>query len=147
MVRINMQVVNPTTAAQYFHVLRRQLRRPFRKPLIVIAPKKLLRFKDAGSPIEDFKESLRFKRVIGDQNKYIVADEKVKRVIFCSGQVYYELETARVKSHRNDIAICRVEQIAPFPFRYIEKEVQKYKNADVMWVQEEPKNQGCWNFV
>lgn len=85
MERVNMQVVNASTAANYFHLLRRQLRRPFRKPLIVAAPKKLLKFKEANSDIEEFKEGLRFKRLITDQHKSLVAPEKVKKVILCSG--------------------------------------------------------------
>lgn len=142
-----MQVVNCSTSANYFHVLRRQMRRTFRKPLIVVAPKKLLRFKDASSDIEDFGEGLRFKRVIVDTNKDLVAPEKVKRVIFCTGQVYYDLNEARQKEGRNDIAIVRIEQLAPFPFKYVVPEIEKYKNADVMWVQEEPQNYGCWYYM
>ncbi len=85
------------------------MRRDFRKPLIVVAPKKLLRFKNACSNLEDFKEGLRFARVLGDKNKELVANEKVRKILFCSGQVYYDLEAARVKEYKNDIAICRVE--------------------------------------
>ena len=128
-------------------MLRRQIRRTFRKPLIVVSPKKLLRFKEASSDIEDFGEGLRFKRVIEDTNKNLVAPEKVKRVIFCTGQVYYDLNEARTKEGRNDIAIVRVEQLAPFPFKYVVPEVEKYKNAEVMWVQEEPQNYGCWYYM
>ena len=104
-----MQVINPTTSAQFFHALRRQLRRTFRKPLIVASPKKLLKNKEANSTIEEFKEGLRFRRVIQDNNKNLVAPEKVKKVIFCSGQVYLDLEAARQQTGRNDIAIVRVE--------------------------------------
>jgi 2-oxoglutarate dehydrogenase E1 component len=109
MKRVNWQVINATTAAQIFHALRRQLRRPFRKPLIVMSPKKLLRLKEACSNIEEFKEGLRFKRIIHDTNKGLVAPEKVKRVLFCSGQVYYDLDNARNKEKKNDVAIVRVE--------------------------------------
>ena len=147
MQRINMQVVNCSTSANYFHVLRRQMRRPFRKPLIVVSPKKLLRFKEASSDIEEFGEGLRFRRIIEDQNKNLVAPEKVKRLIFCTGQVYYDLNEARIKEGRNDIAIVRVEQLAPFPFKYVVPEVEKYKNAEVMWVQEEPQNYGSWYYM
>lgn len=104
-----MQVVNCSTSANYFHVLRRQLRRTFRKPLVVVAPKKLLRFKEASSDIEEFNEGLNFSTVISDKNKNLVAPEKVKRVVFCTGQVYYDLAEAREKQGRNDIAIVRVE--------------------------------------
>lgn len=142
-----MQVVNATTSAQYFHLLRRQLRRPFRKPLIVVAPKKLLKSKDANSNLEEFGEGLRFKRVLSDHNANLVAPEKVKKVIFCSGQVHLDLEHAREKTGRNDIAIVRVEQLCPFPFSSIIPEVQKYKNAEIMWAQEEPANQGPYTFV
>ena len=147
MQRVNMQVINCTTAAQYFHALRRQLRRPFRKPLIVAAPKKLLKAKEAHSRIEDFGEGLRFHRVIGDTNKNLVAPEKVKKVIFCSGQVFVDLEHAREKTGRNDIALVRVEQLCPFPFRSVMPEIQKFKNAEVVWCQEEPKNQGAYHYV
>jgi 2-oxoglutarate dehydrogenase E1 component len=135
-----MQVVNCTTSAQYFHLLRRQLRRPFRKPLVVAAPKKLLKSKDAHSNIEDFGEGLRFRRVIQDTNKNLVAPEQVKKVIFCSGQVYFDLDAARTKSGRNDVAIVRVEQLCPFPFRSVTPEIKKFKNAEVVWCQEEPQN-------
>ena len=143
----NMKVVNPTTSAQYFHVLRRQCRRPFRKPLIVVAPKKLLKFKNATSDIEAFDEGLRFKAVLPDTFADLVPDNKVRKVIFCTGQVYYDLENERNKRKIKDIAIVRVEEIAPFPFRSIEAEVKKYPGAKVMWVQEEPKNQGAFSFV
>ena len=142
-----MQVVNATTAANYFHLLRRQMRRSFRKPLIVASPKKLLRFKDACSDIEEFKEGIRFHSVLKDTNKNLVPAEKVKRVILCSGQVYYDLEAARAKEGKNDIAIVRVEQLCPFPFRRIAQEVGLYKNAEIMWAQEEPQNQGPYLFV
>ena len=99
------------------------MRRPFRKPLIVIASKKLLKLKEAGSAIEDFKEGLRFKRVIPDESKTLVAPEKVKRVVFCTGQVYYDLEDARKKENKNDVAIVRVEQLSPFPFGYVIPEI------------------------
>ena len=143
----SMKIVNCTTAAQYFHVLRRQIRRPFRKPLIVVAPKKLLKLKAANSDMESFDQGLRFKRVLPETSKDLVADNKVKRVIFCSGQVYYDLEGERTKRGIKDIAIVRVEELSPFPFRSIEPELKKYSGAEPMWVQEEPKNQGPWSFI
>jgi len=112
----NMRVVNCTTAAQYFHVLRSQMRRSFRKPLIVVAPKRLLKAKYANSKLDDFKEGLRFKKVLNDPNESRVADDKVRRVVFCSGQIYYDLEAERLKRGINDVALIRVEQVAPFPF-------------------------------
>lgn len=142
-----MQVVNCSTAANYFHLLRRQMRRTFRKPLIVASPKKLLKAKEAHSNIEDFNEGLRFRKIINDTNSHLVAPQNVKKVIFCSGQVHIDIEHAREKSGRNDIAIIRVEQLCPFPFKEIMPEIEKYKNAEVMWVQEEPYNQGPFSFV
>jgi len=121
-------------------VLRRQIRRPFRKPLVVVAPKKLLKLKGANSDLDAFGEGLRFKRVLPDLSKELVGDKQVRRVLFCAGQVYYDLEAERAKRGVKDIAIVRVEQISPFPFRSIEPELKKYTNAEVMWVQEEPKN-------
>ena len=142
-----MKVVNCTTAAQYFHVLRRQQRRPFRKPLIVVAPKKLLKLKAAASNIDQFKEGYRFKRVLPDDKQDLAPGPQVKRVIVCSGQVYYDLESERTKRNIKNIAIVRLEEISPFPFRSVEEEIKKYANAEVMWVQEEPKNQGAYSFV
>lgn len=109
-----------------------------------MAPKKLLKYRGANSDIEEFGEGLRFKRVLGDMNKNLVAPEKVRRVILCSGQVYYDLEAARVANGHNDVAIVRVEQMAPFPFRSVHEETKKFKNADILWAQEEPKNAGGW---
>lgn len=145
--RVNMQVVNATTAANYFHLLRRQMRRSFRKPLVVAAPKKLLKYARANSDIEEFAEGNRFKKIYPDQNKGLVAPEKVKKVILCSGQVYYDIDNARTKENNNDIAVIRVEQLSPFPFKGITAELQKYKNAKVQWVQEEPQNQGYWSYT
>lgn len=145
--RVNMQVVNASTAANYFHLLRRQMRRSFRKPLIVAAPKKLLKFHKANSDIEEFGEGNRFKKIYVDQNKSLVAPEKVMKVILCSGQVYYDIENSRVKDNRNDIAVIRVEQLSPFPFKNVSAELAKYKNASIQWVQEEPQNQGYWHYV
>ena len=142
-----MRVVNASTAAQYFHVLRSQVRRPFRKPLIVISPKKLLKLKNAASSIEEFDTGLRFRKMIDDCGENMVADDKVKRVVFCSGQVYYDLEAERAKRNANDVAIIRVEQLAPFPFRSAERNLKRYKNAEVVWSQEEAKNQGAWSYI
>jgi len=142
----NMRVCNPTTSANYFHLLRSQVRRPIRKPLIVVSPKKLLKFKGASSDIEEFGTGLRYRKVIPDCGESMVADDKVRRVVFCSGQVYYDLEAARKKRGAWDVAIVRVEQLAPFPFRGCRAEIQRYKNAEVMWTQEEPKNQGAFSY-
>lgn len=123
------------------------MRRPFRKPLIVSSPKKLLKHTGANSTIEEFGEGLRFRRVIQDHNKNLVAPEKVKKVIFCSGQVHLDLEAARTQMNRNDVAIVRVEQLCPFPFRSITPEIAKFKNAEIVWCQEEPKNQGAYHYA
>ena len=109
------------------------MKRAFRKPLVVIAPKKLLKFNKAQSDIEDFKEGLRFKRIIEDTHPNLVKGDQVKKLVFCSGQVYYDLENARTTQNINNIAIVRVEQLCPFPFTYINDELKKYPNATVTW--------------
>ena len=137
---VNFCVAQCTTAAQFFHLLRRQIRRPFRKPLIVPVSKKLLKFRGANSSIEEFGSGLRFKKVLEETSTSLVPDNQIKKVLLCSGQVYYDLENEREKRGINDIAIVRVEQLAPFPFRSLEPVVSRYSNAQVQWVQEEPKN-------
>jgi 2-oxoglutarate dehydrogenase E1 component len=144
MERTNMVVVNCSTASQYFHILRSQMRRNFRKPLIVVAPKKLLKFRAAQSSIDEFKTGLRFKRALDDDHETLVADEKVRKVIYCSGQVYYDLDAARKKRGIDDVAIVRVEQLAPFPFRSLRPTAERFVNAEQVWAQEEPKNAGGW---
>ena len=145
--RINMEVCFPSTAANYFHLLRTHMRMPFRKPLIVVSPKKLLRLKGACSTAEDFHEGQRFKPVIEDQNPDLVAPDQVKKVMLCCGQVYYDLEAERVKRGLNDVAILRVESLCPFPFKRLIPHFKEYKNAEIRWVQEEPKNAGAWLYV
>jgi 2-oxoglutarate dehydrogenase E1 component len=144
---VNWQVVNCTSAANYFHVLRRQMKRTYRKPLIVIAPKKLLKHRDACSDLAEFGENTKFERVMLDKYDKLVAPEKVKKVIFCSGQVYFDLHNDRVKHNKNDIAIVRLEQLCPFPFKQVVREMDKFKNAEVHWAQEEHKNMGPYNFI
>ncbi|KQV89241.1 2-oxoglutarate dehydrogenase E1 component [Pelomonas sp. Root1237] len=142
----NMQVVQPTNAAQIFHVLRRQMLRMFRKPLVIMTPKSLLRAKDATSPLADFTKG-DFKTIIGEQDAALNA-EKVKRVIVCSGKVYYDLVKARAEKKSADVAIVRVEQLYPFPHKAFAAELKKYPNAtDIVWCQDEPQNQGAWFFV
>jgi 2-oxoglutarate dehydrogenase E1 component len=142
----NMQVVQPTSASQIFHVLRRQMVRMFRKPLIIMTPKSLLRAKDAGSPLADFTKG-EFKTVIGEVNAEVNAD-KVKRVIACSGKVYYDLVRQRAERKNGDVAIMRVEQLYPFPHKAFAAEMKKYAGAtEVVWCQDEPQNQGAWFFV
>ncbi|RZL63685.1 MAG: 2-oxoglutarate dehydrogenase E1 component [Variovorax sp.] len=141
----NMQVVQPTTASQIFHILRRQMVRNLRKPLIIMTPKSLLRAKDATSPLSEFTKGS-FQTVIPD-SKELKAD-KVKRVIACSGKVYYDLAKKREEKGADDVAIIRVEQLYPFPHKAFGTEIKKYPNlVDVVWAQDEPQNQGAWFFV
>ena len=141
----NMQIVQPTTASQIFHVLRRQMVRNLRKPLVIMTPKSLLRNKDATSPLSEFTKG-GFQTVIPDSGD--LKADKVKRVIACSGKVYYDLAKKRAESGRDDVAILRVEQLYPFPHRAFAAELKKYPNlADVVWCQDEPQNQGAWFFV
>ena len=139
----NMQVVQPTTAAQIFHLLRRQMVRQFRKPLVIMTPKSLLRNKDAGSPLTDLAKGS-FQTVIGEADDKIEA-KKVKRVVACSGKVYYDLVNARKTRGQSDTAIIRVEQLYPFPHKSFAAELKKFPNAtELVWAQDEPQNQGAW---
>ncbi|RYF72747.1 MAG: 2-oxoglutarate dehydrogenase E1 component, partial [Comamonadaceae bacterium] len=142
---LNMQVVQPTTASQIFHVLRRQMVRDLRKPLVILTPKSLLRNKDATSPLAEFTRGS-FQTVIPDR-KELKAD-KVRRLVACSGKVYYDLAKKREEKGIDDVAIIRVEQLYPFPHKAFAAEVRKYPNLqDVVWTQDEPQNQGAWFFV
>ena len=141
----NIQVVQPTTASQIFHVLRRQMVRPLRKPLVIMTPKSLLRNKDATSPLSEFTRG-GFQTVI-PESKELKAD-KVKRIVVCSGKVYYDLAKKRDEREADDVAIIRVEQLYPFPHKAFAAELRKYPNlVDVVWSQDEPQNQGAWFFV
>ena len=141
----NMQLVQPTTASQIFHVLRRQMVRNLRKPLVIFTPKSLLRNKDATSPVSEFTHGS-FQTVI-PENKTLKAD-KVKRVVACSGKVYYDLVKHREAKGADDVAIIRVEQLYPFPHKAFAAELKKYPNAsDLVWCQDEPQNQGAWFFI
>ncbi|AVY93070.1 MULTISPECIES: 2-oxoglutarate dehydrogenase E1 component [Microvirgula] len=138
----NIQVVMPSTAAQMFHLLRRQMLRPYRKPLVICLSKRLLRYKESMSPLTDFTDGA-FKPVIGEAE--LQEPKKVKRVLLCAGQVYYDLLNARRERDIKDIAIVRVEQLYPFPTEQLAAELARFPSArEVMWVQEEPKNQGAW---
>ncbi|KAG9453077.1 hypothetical protein H6P81_005981 [Aristolochia fimbriata] len=153
----NWQVVNVTTPANYFHVLRRQIHREFRKPLIVMSPKNLLRHKDCKSNLSEFddvqghpgfdKQGTRFKRLIKDQNDHSDLEEGIRRLVLCSGKVYYELDEGRRKVGAKDVAICRVEQLCPFPYDLIQRELKRYPNAEVVWCQEEPMNMGGYTYI
>ena len=142
----NWQVVNATTPAQYFHVLRRQIHRKFRKPLVMMTPKSLLRHKLAVSKIEDFGPGTVFHRILPDESK-LADGAKVRRVVLCAGKVYYDLVAARAERNIADVALIRIEQLYPFPLRSLEKELAKYPKAEVVWCQEEPYNMGSWAFV
>ena len=144
----NMQVVQPTSASQIFHLLRRQMVRMFRKPLVIMTPKSLLRAKDAASPLSEFTKG-GFQTVIPEQNQDVVRNAaKVKRIIACSGKVYYDLVKKRAENEDNDVAIIRVEQLYPFPHKVFSAEIKRYPNAnEIVWCQDEPQNQGAWFFV
>jgi 2-oxoglutarate dehydrogenase E1 component len=151
----NMQVANCTTPANYFHILRRQMHRSFRKPLILMTPKSLLRHKKAVSTLADMAEGSAFHRVLHDdaQTRPEVAgvsirpDKDIRRVILCSGKVYYDLLDAREKQGVDDVYILRLEQFYPWPIQSLRKELARFVNAELVWCQEEPKNMGGWTFV
>jgi 2-oxoglutarate dehydrogenase E1 component len=141
----NMQVVNITTPANFFHALRRQIHRNYRKPLIVMTPKSLLRHKLATSTLEDMKPGTRFQRVIPEIDA--IDPKKVRRLVFTSGKLYYELLEKRREDKIDDVAIVRVEQYYPFPAPGIKEEIARYPDAEVAWAQEEPENMGAWRFI
>ncbi len=149
----NWIVANCTTPANYFHILRRQIHRSFRKPLIMFTPKSLLRHKSCVSKIEDFDQDSSFHRLLWDDAQLgssptkLVSDEKMKRVVLCSGKVYFDLLEERDARGLNDVYLLRVEQFYPFPAKSLIGELGRFKNADVVWCQEEPKNQGAWSFI
>jgi 2-oxoglutarate dehydrogenase E1 component len=142
----NMQVVNCSTPASYFHALRRQMRRTFRKPLIVMTPKSLLRHKSCVSALADMGPGTAFHRVLYE-NKPAGPAKSVRRVVLCSGKVFYDLEEARNAAGARDVAIVRLEQIAPFPDEALGEELVKHPKADIVWCQEEPRNMGAWTYV
>ncbi|MFZ4763238.1 MAG: 2-oxoglutarate dehydrogenase E1 component [Alphaproteobacteria bacterium] len=142
----NLQVANCTTPANYYHILRRQVKRTFRKPLIIMTPKSLLRHKLAVSDLAEFTSEKTFHRVLPETDKAIKAN-KVKRVVVCSGKVYYDLVAARDAAKIDHVAILRLEQLYPFPSEALAVELKKYPKADLVWCQEEPINMGGWFFV
>ena len=149
----NWQVANCTTPANYFHILRRQLQRNFRKPLILMTPKSLLRHKRATSELFEFGPDSTFHRILWDDAQWkpdptkLAADDKIRRVVLCSGKVYYDLYETREAAGINDVYLMRVEQLYPFPARTLMHELGRFKNADFVWCQEEPKNMGAWTFI
>ena len=149
----NWIIANCTTPANYFHILRRQIHRDFRKPLILMTPKSLLRHKLAVSKAEEFTTGSSFHRVLwddaelGNSDTKLVADDKIKRVVMCSGKVYYDLLEERDARGIDDIYLMRIEQFYPFPAQSAVKELERFKQAEMVWCQEEPKNQGAWTFI
>jgi len=141
----NVTVANITTPANFFHLLRRQLARNFRKPLIVMSPKSLLRHAKCISSIDDVAPNTNFKEVFDDKNT--LAATKVTRVLACSGKIYYDLLAYKEEHKRTDTAIVRIEQLYPLPYKQIDKLIVKYKNATFAWVQEEPSNMGAWQYI
>ncbi|MDB9799567.1 2-oxoglutarate dehydrogenase E1 component [Pelagibacteraceae bacterium] len=150
----NIQVINCTTPANYFHALRRQMHRDFRKPLIVMTPKSLLRHKRCISEIDDFTKKNSFHRILEDhaylkKTNLIVLkkDKSIKKVVMCSGKIYFDLIEAREETKNNKVVFIRIEQLYPFPAKTLAQLLKRYKNADFIWCQEEPKNMGAWNTV
>ncbi len=152
----NMQVANCTTPANYFHILRRQLKRDFRKPLILMTPKSLLRHKRAVSTLSEMGPESCFHRLLWDDAEapgpkkttiQLVADDKIRRVVLCSGKVYYDLLEDREKRGIDDVYLLRLEQLYPFPAKALLDELNRFQNAEVVWCQEEPRNMGGWTFV
>ena len=150
----NVQVANCTTPANYFHILRRQLHRPFRKPLILMTPKSLLRHRRCINRLDEMGPGTTFHRVLwddkqlyGDGELNLVEDEKIRRVVLCTGKVYYDLYEAREQAKKNNVYLLRMEQLYPFPKRPLMKELRRFPNADIVWCQEEPQNMGAWWFI
>ena len=143
-----MIVANCSRPANYFHILRRQIALPFRKPLVIMTPKSLLRHPECKSSFDDMVPTSEFQRLIPDSGPASQNPSGVKKVIFCTGKVYYDLLKARRDAGlEGQIAISTVEQICPFPFDQVLEECNKYSNAELVWAQEEHKNQGAWTYV
>ncbi len=150
----NMQVAYCSTPANYFHILRRQLKRDFRKPLILMTPKSLLRHKRCVSTLAELSGESAFHRLLWDDAEHLdgekiklVKDSKIRRVVMCSGKVYYDLYEEREKRGIDDVYLLRVEQLYPFPAKALINELSRFKNAEMVWCQEEPKNMGAWSFI
>jgi 2-oxoglutarate dehydrogenase E1 component len=150
----NWQVANCTTPANYFHILRRQVHRKVRKPLILMTPKSLLRHKRVVSRLDELGPGSSFHRILWDDAQYLagekiqlVADDHIKRVVLCSGKVYYDLYDAREQAGINDIYLLRIEQLYPYPAKALIAELSRFRHADVVWCQEEPSNMGAWSFI
>jgi 2-oxoglutarate dehydrogenase E1 component len=149
-----MQVACCSTPANYFHILRRQMKRDFRKPLVLMTPKSLLRHKRCVSTLAEFSGNSTFHRLLWDDAEYLkeqpiklAKDSKIRRVVMCSGKVYYDIYEEREKRGIDDIYILRVEQLYPFPAKALITELARFRQADIVWCQEEPKNMGAWAFI
>eukprot|EP01094_Clydonella_sp_ATCC50884_P014412 TRINITY_DN2483_c0_g1_i2.p2 TRINITY_DN2483_c0_g1~~TRINITY_DN2483_c0_g1_i2.p2 ORF type:complete len:247 (-),score=80.11 TRINITY_DN2483_c0_g1_i2:41-781(-) len=153
--QINIQVANVTTPANFFHLLRRQIHRQYRKPLIVMTPKRGLQLKTVRSPLSDFGPGNTFRRVIPDESADLAPPEQVRRLVFTSGNCYHDLAAERdalvskeeTKMQGSTVAVVRMEQYAPFPFDRVAEEAAKYPNAEICWAQEEHLNMGAWTYV
>jgi 2-oxoglutarate dehydrogenase E1 component len=150
----NMQVANCTTPANYFHILRRQLKRDIRKPLILMTPKSLLRHKRAVSRLDELGPATTFHRLLWDDAQMLpeekiklAPDNKIRRVVLCSGKVYYDLYEEREKRGIDDVYLLRVEQLYPVPLKALVQELGRFKSAELVWCQEEPRNMGAWHFM
>ena len=151
----NMQVCNLTTPANYFHALRRQIHREFRKPLVIMTPKSLLRHKLAVSTLDDMNTKSTFHRILWDDAETpgregkvkLAKDNKIRRVVLCSGKVYYDLFEAREESGQDDIYLLRIEQFYPVPRKSMIAELKRFPQAELVWCQEEPRNMGGWTFI
>ncbi len=150
----NMQIANCTTPANYFHILRRQMKREFRKPLIIMTPKSLLRHKRAVSTLDEMGVQSTFHRILWDDAEFLksekvklVKDDKIRRVVLCSGKVYYDLYEEREKRELNDVYLMRVEQLYPWPHKTLAQELARFSKAEFIWCQEEPMNMGAWSFA
>ena len=139
----NVIIANLTTSSNIFHLLRRQVGWEFRKPAVVFSPKSLLRHPGVASPMKDFTSG-KFQEVIGDS--YVI-NKDVKKVLFCSGKVYFDLLEEQKKRKAKDVAVVRVEQLYPWPQKQIATILKKFKNPKLVWVQEEPKNMGAWSYI
>ncbi len=150
----NMQVANCSTPANYFHILRRQLKREVRKPLILMTPKSLLRHKRCVSKLSELGADSTFHRILwddaecgGQTDVKLKADDKIRRVVVCTGKVYFDLLEAREEKGVDDVYILRVEQLYPFPAKAVINELKRFPNAELVWCQEEPANMGAWTFI
>jgi 2-oxoglutarate dehydrogenase E1 component len=150
----NMQVVYATTPGNFFHVLRRQLHREIRKPLILMTPKSLLRHKRAVSRLDELGADTTFHRILyddavmlPDEKIKLVPDDKIRRVVLCSGKVYYDLYEEREKRGVDDVYLMRIEQLYPVPLKALVQELGRFRNAEIVWCQEEPRNMGAWHFI